>query len=123
MITQNSIHANFSVDDLDEAKKFYVDKLGFRLSKKYEDSIVLESESGAKVNIYYKEDHAAWDSTVLGIEVDDVEKAIEELEDMNVYVELLPGTDDKGIAHDPEMGDATWFRDPAGNWVCVSNGL
>jgi len=123
MITQTSIHANFSVDDLDEAKKFYVDKLGFKLSEKHEGNIVIESESGAKANIYHKEDHVAWDSTVFGIEVENVEKAIDELEHMAIYVEKLPGTDDKGIAHDPEMGDAAWFRDPADNWVCVSNGL
>ena len=123
MINQKSTHANFSVDNIDEAKDFYVNKLGFMLSKEHEGNIVIESNSGAKVNIYQKDDHLPWDSTVLGIEVDNVETAIEELKSVDVHIEELPGTDSNGIVHDPDMGDAAWFRDPAGNWICVSNGV
>ena len=39
MIGQNSTHANFSVDDIDAAKKFYVDKLGFKIKTDFFNSI------------------------------------------------------------------------------------
>jgi catechol 2,3-dioxygenase-like lactoylglutathione lyase family enzyme len=123
MISLQSTHANFSVNDIDQAKEFYVNKLGLRLYKEREGNIVLQSASESKVNIYLKEDHIAWDSTILGIEVDDLESAIDELASNGVVIEKLPGTDERGILHDDDMGDAAWCKDPGGNWVCISIGL
>lgn len=123
MIGQNATHANFSVNDLAVAKRFYVDKLGFKVVKEHTSDIVLESGAGTKVNIYAKADHRPWDSTVLGIEVNDVADAVRELAENGVQVEKLPGTNEAGIMSDPEMGDAAWFKDPAGNWICISNGV
>lgn len=121
MIGQNTTHANFSVDDMEAAKKFYVDKLGFSVEKESPYDILLRSGAGTLINIYQKEDHAAWDSTVLGIEVTDVHEAIDELHSNGVEVEKLEGTDEEGIMSDPEMGQAAWFKDPADNWVCISS--
>lgn len=121
MLGQNNTHANFSVDDLEVAKSFYVDKLGLSVKSESKYEMLLESGTGSKVNIYYKPDHKAWDSTVFGIEVDDVKKAVEELDKQGITVEKLEGADDLGIISDPEMGEATWFKDPAGNWICVSH--
>jgi catechol 2,3-dioxygenase-like lactoylglutathione lyase family enzyme len=121
MIGQNVTHANFSVDDLAAAKAFYVDKLGFRVQRESEGDIMLEGGAGTKVNIYAKADHKAWDSTVFGIEVDDVRTAVTELASIGVEVAKLDFTDESGVASDPEMGEAAWFTDPAGNWICISS--
>lgn len=121
MIGQNPTHANFSVDDLASAKAFYIDKLGFKVHKEFEGNLVLESGAGTRVNIYHKPDHMAWDSTVLGIEVDDLHGALKDLADNGVEVAKFDFTDDQGIMSDPEMGVAAWFTDPAGNWICISS--
>jgi len=122
MLGQNNTHANFSVNDLEEAKKFYVNVLGFTVHSEDKFGLMLKSGTGSKINIYPKEDHKAWDSTVLGIEVDDVQAAVDELATKGVKMEVLEGmTDENGIASDPEMGDAAWFKDPAGNWICISS--
>ena len=121
MIGQNVTHANFSVDNLETAKTFYVEKLGFKVYREDEGNLMLESGSGTRVNIYAKPDHKAWDSTVLGIEVSDVRSAIKELADIGVQVVKFDFTDEDGIMKDPNMGEAAWFTDPAGNWVCVSS--
>lgn len=121
MIGQNRVHANFSVDDLATAKSFYVDKLGLKVLKETPMGITLEGGEGTCVNIYEKEDHQPWNATVLGIEVDDVHGAVSELKEKGVTMEKLDGTDDDGVMSDPQMGDAAWFKDPANNWVCVSN--
>jgi catechol 2,3-dioxygenase-like lactoylglutathione lyase family enzyme len=121
MIGSNPVHANFSVDNIETAKQFYVDKLGFGLVSEGMGMIMLGAGNGTKINVYEKPDHQAWDSTVLGIEVPDVYAALEELGQQGVMAERLPMTDDKGVMHDPEHGDAAWFRDPAGNWLCVNN--
>ncbi len=123
MIGQNATHANFSVDDLAVAKSFYVDKLGFKVHRESERDMMLESGAGTKVNIYAKPDHKAWDSTVFGIEVSSVKDAVKELADIGIEVAKLDFTDESGIMSDPEMGEAAWFTDPAGNWICISSGV
>ena len=121
MLGQHVTHANFSVDDLATAKNFYVDKLGFTVEKQDEDAVLLKSGAGTRVFVYHKPDHQAWDSTVLGIEVDDVKAAVGELRASGISIEKLDGTDDDGIMTIPDMGEAAWFRDPAGNWICVDS--
>jgi catechol 2,3-dioxygenase-like lactoylglutathione lyase family enzyme len=121
MLGDNTTHANFSVDDLEAAKRFYVDKLGFKVALERKYDMMLESGAGTRANIYYKEDHKPWDSTVFGIEVADVEAAVTQLAQAGIQVEKFDMTDDDGIARDPDMGDAAWFKDPAGNWICVAN--
>lgn len=120
MLGQHRAHANFSVDDLAAAKAFYVDKLGFGLENQ-DDNALLLNGGGMHVVVYHKPDHRPWDSTVLGVEVDDVKAAVDELTASGVQIEKLDGTDDDGIMHIPEMGEAAWFKDPAGNWICVDH--
>jgi len=121
MIGQNTTHANFSVDDMAAAKSFYVDKLGFTIKRETPYDVMFESGAGTRFNVYTKEDHKAWDSTVFGIEVDDVKAAVDELTAKGITIEKVSGTNDDGILSDPDLGDAAWFKDPAGNWLCLNS--
>ena len=121
MLGQNATHANFSVNDITAAKAFYVDKLGFTIKRETPYDVMFESASGTRFNVYTKADHKAWDSTVFGIEVTNVKDAVGELKAHGVEVEKLDGTDENGVMSDPNMGDAAWFKDPAGNWICISS--
>ncbi len=121
MLGQHRAHANFSVDDLAVARAFYVNTLGFALENQDDNALLLRDGAGMHVVVYQKPDHRPWDSTVLGVEVDDVKAAVDELAAAGVAVEKLEGTDDDGIMHIPEMGEAAWFTDPAGNWICIDH--
>jgi catechol 2,3-dioxygenase-like lactoylglutathione lyase family enzyme len=121
MFGQNAIHANFSVDDLSAAKDFYCNKLGFKLIGENSGQMLLQAGGNTKIVIYEKADHAAWDSTVLGIEVADVGEAVEQLKGQGISVEKVEGTDENGIASHPELGEAAWFKDVAGNWLCINH--
>jgi catechol 2,3-dioxygenase-like lactoylglutathione lyase family enzyme len=121
MLGTNPIHANFSVNDLSAARDFYSDKLGFKVIRENDNELVLEGGKGTKINIYPKKDHKPWDSTVLGIEVDDIEKTVEDLKSLGIKIEVFPYTNERGIMSDPDMGEAAWFKDPAGNWVCIEH--
>lgn len=114
-----STHANFSVDDLAKAKEFYTG-LGLKVKHEHEGGLFLESPSGTHVEVYLKPDHKAWNATVLGIETDSVEKAVKELKSKGIKIEDVEGTNDMGIASQGDW-EAAWIKDPAGNWVCVSN--
>ena len=121
MLGQHRAHANFSVDDLAVARGFYTDTLGFGLEKEDESALLLVDGGGNHIVVYHKPDHRAWESTVLGVEVDDVKAAVDELAGAGVRMEKLDGTDADGIMHIPEMGEAAWFKDPAGNWICIDH--
>lgn len=121
MFESNAIHANFSVDNLSAARDFYVDTLGFTLVKEVPGQLILEAGRGTMINIYEKEDHKPWESTVLGIETEDVDAAVKQLLDAGIETANLPGSDENGIMRNPDLGDAAWFQDPARNWVCISN--
>lgn len=120
MLGKYPTHANFSVDNIDTAKAFYVDKLGFTVHKEFEGNLTLKSDAGTKINIYEKPDHKAWESTVLGIEVDDLRGVISELAELGIELAKFDFTDEQGIMSDPNMGEAAWFTDPAGNWICIN---
>lgn len=121
MLGQFTTHANFSVDDLQKAKSFYVDKLGFKIKRENDYEIMLESGAGTRLNIYLKQDHKPWDATVFGIEVDNVWDSVSELGKLDVKVEKIEGTDEHGVMSQPNYGDVAWLKDPAGNWICISN--
>ncbi|MDQ3065462.1 MAG: VOC family protein [bacterium] len=121
MFGQNKVHANFSVDNLEVAKSFYVDKLGLKVKESMEGNMVLEAGEGTCINIYEKADHQPWDATVLGIETSDAHDAVRQLKDLGIEVERIDGTDESGVMSIPEMGKAAWLKDPAGNWVCISS--
>lgn len=121
MLGDNFTHANFSVDDLGVAKDFYVNKLGFNIKREADYGITLESGKGTRILIYYKPDHVAWNSTVLGIEVEDVREEVKNLKARGVNMEKLDGTDEDGVMTDPNIGAVAWFKDPAKNWICISS--
>jgi catechol 2,3-dioxygenase-like lactoylglutathione lyase family enzyme len=125
MFTTDHAFSGFSVDDLDAAKAFYADTLGLKVEELENGFLQLHLASGATVLIYGKDDHVPASFTILNFPVDDVDAAVDELNDKGVATKIyddsdLP-TDAKGIARG--MGpDIAWFRDPAGNVLSVLKG-
>lgn len=118
------IHAfnGFSVDDIDSARKFYGDLLGLVVTDGEMGTLMVTLPAGPQVFIYPKENHQPATYTVLNFLVDDVETAVDQLNELGVKTAIyddpdLP-TDEKGImrGHGP---DIAWFTDPAGNVLSV----
>lgn len=115
--------SSFSVDDIETAREFY-EKLGVSVSDGGMGTLVLELD-GNPVFIYPKDDHEPATFTVLNFQVDDIDKAVDELTSLGVSFESYEGemqTDEKGIARGKEKGhgpNIAWFKDPAGNFLSV----
>lgn len=120
MLGRHRTHASFSVDDLPAARRFYVDTLGFTEEFATDEVLVLRDGGGGHVLVYAKPGHRPWDSTVLGVQVDDVEAAVGELRAAGVTIERHDGVDDDGILR-MDMGEVAWIRDPAGNWIALEH--
>lgn len=121
MFTAKSAFGGFSVDNLDEAKQFYTQTLGLMVD---EDALGLQLKlpGGGTMFIYPKDDHEPASFTVLNLVVNDIDDAIDELQEMGVvferYNNLPAEQDEKGVLRGRssyEGPDMAWFKDPADN--------
>lgn len=126
MITAISSFSGYSVDNIEAARKFYVDTLQLKL---IDDSmgLMLELPGGGQHFLYEKADHVPADYTTLNFVVDDINETIEHLGGhhgikFEMYDNLPAPQDEKGVLRGKAAGqgpDIAWFKDPAGNVLSV----
>jgi len=115
-----NVFSSFSVNDIEEAKRFYGETLGLEVSET-EEGINLHLKGGNDAFVYPKPDHSPATFTILNFIVDKVEQAVDQLTKVGVgfqiYKEGELKTDNKGIFHGkPKIA---WFKDPSGNFLSV----
>lgn len=112
--------SGFSVNDLGEARRFYGETLGLRVSEENEPMSMLELHIAGSQNIlvYAKPEHTPASFTILNFPVEDIDKAVDELTGRGVSFERYDGTDERGIFRGGGSLIA-WFKDPAGNVLSV----
>ena len=122
MIIKNSrAFSGFSTNDIPTAKEFYGTTLGLDVSEE-NGMLTLKFPGGHTVLIYPKgDDHQPATYTVLNLQVDDIDRAVDELTAAGVTFERYGeefGQDERGIARafPPPIA---WFKDPAGNILSV----
>ena len=120
-LNDSEAFSGYSVDDLGEAKKFYGDVLGLKVSEGMEGTLELELAGGGRVFMYQKPNHAPATYTVLNFPVPDVDAAVHDLSNRGVRFERYDQpeikTDEKGIHRGGPV--IAWFKDPAGNILSV----
>jgi catechol 2,3-dioxygenase-like lactoylglutathione lyase family enzyme len=122
MFTNSDAYSGFAVDDLEKARDFYGETLGLKTSILDPDAglMVLHLAGDRNTLVYLKPDHVPATYTILNFQVDDVDKAVDELSARGVRLERYDGfeQDEKGImrGQGPDIG---WFKDPAGNILAV----
>ena len=119
MLRDARAYSGFSTNDTEATKEFYGSVLGLELTEA-NGIVELKLAGGGTVIAYPKENHEPASFTILNFEVEDVEKAVDELVQRGVRFEKYEGfpQDEKGImrGHGP---DIAWFKDPAGNILSV----
>jgi catechol 2,3-dioxygenase-like lactoylglutathione lyase family enzyme len=122
MFENTKAYSGFAVDDLQKARQFYAETLGLKTSILDEENglMSLHLAGDRDTLVYVKPDYTPATYTILNFEVDDVDKAVDELAARGVSFERYDGfeQDEKGIARG--IGpDIAWFKDPAGNILSV----
>jgi catechol 2,3-dioxygenase-like lactoylglutathione lyase family enzyme len=116
-----TVFPSFSVNNLEQAKEFYAQRLGLEVSERPE-GLELNLADGLNVFIYAKPNHTAASFTVLNFKVDDIEQTIDELHSLGIDLEHYNQpdlrTDDRGVLANEKMKVA-WFKDPAGNVLSI----
>jgi predicted enzyme related to lactoylglutathione lyase len=114
--------SGFSVNDLEEARKFYHDTLELDVSDAPMDQLELRLDDDTRVFVYEKRNHEPATFTILNFPVDDVDRAVDQLADRGVKFEVYKdgdiATDDKGV-HRTGGPKIAWFKDPAGNYLSI----
>nr|WP_205834317.1 VOC family protein [Arthrobacter sp. SF27] len=122
VFTAKQAVSSFSVNDTAAAKDFYSRTLGLPVADGDMGTLDVTIPGGATVMIYPKENHEPASFTVLNFVVDDVEAAVDELNQAGVKTDIYGGadlpTDAKGIMRG-NGPDIAWFKDPAGNVLSV----
>ena len=112
--------SGFAVPDIEQAREFYGSKLGIKVTEE-NGMLTLHLAGGDRPTLIYpKPDHEPAGYTILNFQVEDVEKAVDELVDRGVTFEKYEGfgQDEKGIMRG-QGPDIAWFKDPAGNVLAV----
>ena len=120
MFANTKAFGGFSVDDVPQAKRFYGETLGLRVSEG-DDMLTLHIAGDRDTLVYPKPDHTPAVFTILNFPVDDIDAAVDELTSRGVVFERydLGEADDKGIYRGDEGPPIAWFKDPAGNVLSV----
>lgn len=118
MFEHSKAFNGFSVDDVSEAKRFYGETLGLRVSESEEGLLTLHLAGERDTLVYPKDDHTPATFTILNFPVDDIETAVDQLTARGIRFETYDGVDDKGIFRGGGPLIA-WFKDPAGNILSV----
>lgn len=122
MFKNTKAQSSFSVNDIQKAKEFYGETLGIEVASLDYGLLELHLGGGTIVMIYPKPNHTPATFTILNFPVDDVEKAVDELNKRGVIFEQYDTkdlkTNEKGImsGNGPKIA---WFKDPAGNILSV----
>ena len=119
MLADSKAFSGFAVPDVAEARQFYGETLGLRVSEEH-GMLQLHLAGGRDVIVYPKPDHTPASYTILNFPVDDVEATVDALTGRGVRFERYQGSDqdDKGI----QRGGGpliAWFKDPAGNVLSI----
>ena len=122
MISDGQTAASLAVTDIDRARKFYGETLGFPVRQESPGGTVFQSGQGTAFFVYHSQFAGTNKATSMAINVTDFDATVAELRKKGVafidydYPELKT---DNGVAQTPE-GPAAWFADPDGNIISLT---
>jgi len=121
MLASSKIIGFALTKDYDRARAFYEGKLGLQFVSLDQFALVMQA-GGSMIRISKVPDFTPIRSTVLGWEVQNIEIAVASLKKQGVAFEKYPFIQDAelGIWTAPTGDKVSWFKDPDGNVLSVS---
>jgi catechol 2,3-dioxygenase-like lactoylglutathione lyase family enzyme len=121
MLDSAKLIAFVPIRDSQRARPFYEDVLGLRFIADDPFALVMDA-NGVTVRLAKTPGFTPARFTVLGWEVDAIERTVAALERKGVRFERFPGLpqDAQGIWTTPSGARVAWFKDPDGNILSVS---
>jgi catechol 2,3-dioxygenase-like lactoylglutathione lyase family enzyme len=121
MLASGKLVGFLFTNDYDQARAFYVGKLGCEFVGQDQYALVV-TLGGHMIRIVKIPNFAPARATVLGWEVEEIEAVVQWLVERGVTMEKYPFVQDQehGIWTAPDGSRVAWFKDPDGNVLSVS---
>jgi catechol 2,3-dioxygenase-like lactoylglutathione lyase family enzyme len=113
------LHATVAVSDIDKAREFYEQTLGFTPDSVGPGGVFYTAGRGTRFLLYPSGEAGTNKATYLGFEVPDIEAEVRDIKGRGIRMEHYEGyTNDDGIADTGPVRSA-WFKDPDGNIIGI----
>jgi catechol 2,3-dioxygenase-like lactoylglutathione lyase family enzyme len=121
MLASQKITAFVAVTDYDQSRAFYEGVLGLKFLSQDDFAMVMDS-NGTKIRMAKVPNLQPAQFTVLGWEVSNIEKMVEDLTGKGVRFERYPWLPKDGppIWTAPGGDKVAWFKDPSGNVLSLA---
>jgi predicted enzyme related to lactoylglutathione lyase len=121
MLGKSKIIAFVPTKDSNNARQFYTEVVGLRFVSEDQFAVVLDA-NGIMVRIAAAKEFTPAPFTVLGWEVNEIEKIVIGLKEKGVNFERYPflQQDELGIWKAPGGAKVAWFKDPDGNLLSMT---
>jgi predicted enzyme related to lactoylglutathione lyase len=121
-LTHRAVAMMLPVTDVDRARTFYAESLGLDYTGTNDDgSAIFALDGGSTLVLLPRPDSTPSPSTAMSFEVDDITSEIGALQGRGVVFEDYDLPDLRTVDHVCVLGSekAAWFKDPAGNVLCL----
>ena len=121
-LATSAVSVMLPVDDVDRARKFYVESLGLdHAGSTAEGGAAFSLDGGATLVLLPRPGGTRNESTAMSWEVTDLPARVRELEEQGVVFQDYDLPELRTVDHIATMeGErAAWFNDPDGNVLCV----
>ena len=121
MLQNSPLYAYIPARDVDRARKFYEDKLGFKAGQQVADGVVYEFGKGTACFLYPTPNAGTSRASQAFWQVDDIEREVAELKTRGVKFEEydMPGMEGENSIYTGGGARAAWFKDSEGNTLAV----
>ncbi len=122
MLTNLDPATNLAVKDLDRAKKFYAETLGWTLVDQQADQVAIFKVGRSKILVYVSEFAGTNKATAMTFTLGDrLEAEVGELVKKGVKFEHydMEGMERRGEIHSGWGMKSAWFKDPDGNIISL----
>ena len=119
MFADGQTGASLAVTDIDRARAFYADTLGFPIARESEGGILFQGGGNSAFFVYPSQFAGTNKATSMAVNVTDFDDVVAELRGKGVtFIDYDFGDfkTENGVVQTPE-GPAAWFADPDGNII------
>jgi catechol 2,3-dioxygenase-like lactoylglutathione lyase family enzyme len=106
-----------AVKDVNRARQFYSEKLGFDTEEEMGGEIAILKGANTDITIYRSEFAGTNKATALTFDVKDIESEVRDLKEKGIFFEHydVEGLTPKGDIYEGDGMRTAWFKDPDGN--------
>jgi predicted enzyme related to lactoylglutathione lyase len=121
MLQNSPMYAYIPANDVERARKFYEDKLGFKAKQELAGGVVYEFAKGTGCFLYPTPNAGTSKASQAFWQVDDIEREVADLKRRGVKFEEYDTPDMKGknSIYTGGGAKAAWFKDSEGNILAV----